>query len=34
MQSVMFEIENGAEPEEAAQNWIEENPEKVESWTE
>ncbi|MDN6254006.1 MAG: ABC transporter permease/substrate binding protein [Tetragenococcus koreensis] len=34
IQSVMFEIENGAEPEEAAQNWIEENPEKVESWTE
>ncbi|WP_202584027.1 ABC transporter permease/substrate binding protein [Tetragenococcus koreensis] len=33
IQSVMFEIENGAEPEEAAQNWIEENPEKVESWT-
>ncbi|GBD66415.1 glycine betaine ABC transporter permease/glycine betaine-binding protein [Tetragenococcus halophilus subsp. halophilus] len=34
MQSVMLEIENGAEPEEAAQNWISENPEKVEHWTE
>lgn len=33
IQSVMLEIEKGAEPEEAAQKWIEENPEKVESWT-
>lgn len=34
IQSVMLAIENGAEPEEAAQDWIEENPEKVEQWTE
>ena len=34
IQSVMLEIENGADPEDAAQNWIDENPEKVESWTE
>jgi len=34
IQSVMLEIENGADPENAAQNWIDENPEKVESWTE
>lgn len=34
IQSVMLAIENGAEPEEAAQDWIEKNPEKVEKWTE
>ncbi|KFN92636.1 substrate-binding/permease component of an ABC superfamily glycine/betaine transporter [Tetragenococcus muriaticus 3MR10-3] len=34
IQSVMLEIEDGADPEEAAQEWIEENPEKVEDWTE
>lgn len=34
IQSVMLAIENGAEPEKAAQDWIEKNPEKVEKWTE
>jgi len=34
IQSVMLEIENGADLEDAAQNWIDENPEKVERWTE
>ncbi|MGP6139310.1 MULTISPECIES: ABC transporter permease/substrate binding protein [unclassified Jeotgalibaca] len=32
MQSVMFELSEGVDPETAARNWIEANPEKVESW--
>ncbi|GMA52980.1 hypothetical protein GCM10025857_43370 [Alicyclobacillus contaminans] len=32
IESVMLEIEEGTDPEVAAQNWIEENPDKVEEW--
>ena len=32
IQSVMVDIENGMEPEEAAAKWIENNPEKVREW--
>ncbi|CDQ21108.1 glycine betaine/proline transport system substrate-binding protein [Halobacillus karajensis] len=34
MEEVMLEISNGTSPEEAAQNWIENNQDKVDSWTE
>ncbi|WP_347861235.1 glycine betaine ABC transporter substrate-binding protein [Salimicrobium sp. PL1-032A] len=34
MEEVMLEIQNGAEPEEAAKNWISNNEDKVSSWTE
>lgn len=34
MESVMLEISNGAEVVEAAQSWIDENQDKVDSWTE
>ncbi|WP_347552303.1 glycine betaine ABC transporter substrate-binding protein [Pseudalkalibacillus hwajinpoensis] len=33
MSSVMVEIHDGAKPEEAAQNWVKENSDKVEEWT-
>lgn len=33
MEEVMLEISEGAEPEEAAANWVEANPELVEEWT-
>jgi len=33
MESVMLEIENGTPEEEAAQNWISENQDKVDEWT-
>ncbi|MGO4960270.1 ABC transporter permease/substrate binding protein [Jeotgalibaca porci] len=34
MQSVMLEMSEGVAPEVAARNWIEANPDKVESWLE
>ncbi len=34
MGSVMVDINEGTKPEEAAANWIEENPDKVAEWTE
>ncbi|SFJ63587.1 glycine betaine/proline transport system substrate-binding protein [Halobacillus dabanensis] len=34
MESIMLEISNGTDVAEAAQNWIEENQDKVGSWTE
>ncbi|GEK90089.1 glycine betaine/proline transport system substrate-binding protein [Alkalibacterium putridalgicola] len=34
MESVMLEIQDGVDPEEAAQNWIENNQDKVSEWTE
>lgn len=34
IESVMFEIENGTDPVQAARDWMEANPEMVESWTE
>ena len=34
MESVMLEVSNGADEVEAAQSWIEENQDKVDSWTE
>ena len=34
MQSVMLEMSDGVTPEVAARNWIEANPDKVESWLE
>lgn len=34
MESVMLEITNGASEEEAAQNWIADNQDKVDAWTE
>ncbi|SFC69385.1 glycine betaine/proline transport system substrate-binding protein [Alkalibacterium subtropicum] len=34
MESVMLEIQEGADPEEAAQNWIDNNEETVSEWTE
>ncbi|WP_066174278.1 glycine betaine ABC transporter substrate-binding protein [Bacillus marinisedimentorum] len=34
MESVMLEVNEGADPEEAAANWIKENEEKVAEWTE
>ncbi|EXJ22730.1 Glycine betaine ABC transport system, glycine betaine-binding protein OpuAC [Alkalibacterium sp. AK22] len=33
MEEVMLEIEEGAEPEDAARNWIDNNPELIEEWT-
>lgn len=33
MESVMLEIRNGTPEEEAAQNWIDENQDKVDEWT-
>lgn len=32
IESVMLEVEEGTDPEEAAQHWIEDNPEKVSEW--
>lgn len=32
MEAVMLDIQEGAEPEEAAQNWVEENQDKVDEW--
>lgn len=32
IESVMLEVEEGTDPEEAARHWIEENPEKVSEW--
>lgn len=34
LEAVMLDVHEGAEPEEAAANWIEENQDKVDSWTE
>ncbi|MEL5939709.1 glycine betaine ABC transporter substrate-binding protein, partial [Tetragenococcus halophilus] len=34
IESVMLEMEEGDAPEEAAQHWIDNNPEKVEEWVE
>ncbi|GAA3012996.1 ABC transporter permease/substrate binding protein [Tetragenococcus solitarius] len=34
METVMLDIEEGADPEDAARDWINENPDKVEEWTE
>jgi len=34
MEAVMLEIQEGADPEEAARNWIEENEDTVSEWTE
>jgi len=34
MENVMLDIEEGASPEDAAQDWIDENPDKVEEWVE
>ncbi|GEK91298.1 hypothetical protein AKA01nite_09200 [Alkalibacterium kapii] len=34
MESVMLEIQDGADPEDAAENWIENNQDKVSEWTE
>lgn len=34
MEAVMLEIQDGVDPEEAAQNWIENNQDKVSEWTE
>ncbi|RDY66676.1 glycine/betaine ABC transporter [Halobacillus trueperi] len=34
MEEVMLEISDGASPEEAAQNWISNNQDKVDAWTE
>ena len=33
MGEIMIEIEDGVEPEEAARNWVEANPEKIAEWT-
>jgi len=33
MQSIMLDIEDGTDPEEAAQNWIDDNQDKVDEWT-
>ncbi len=33
MESVMLEVNDGADPEEAAANWIKENEDKVSEWT-
>ncbi|CQR47042.1 Glycine betaine/carnitine transport binding protein GbuC precursor [Paraliobacillus sp. PM-2] len=33
IESVMLEIQNGTDPEEAAANWIENNQDKVDEWT-
>lgn len=32
IQAVMMDIENGMKPEEAAEKWVENNPEKVKEW--
>lgn len=34
IESIMVDLEQGMPPEEAAANWIENNPEKVAEWTE
>ncbi|MDN6639167.1 MAG: ABC transporter permease/substrate binding protein [Tetragenococcus sp.] len=34
IETVMLAIEEGQDPEEAAQDWIDDNPDKVEEWTE
>jgi len=34
MEAVMLDIQEGSDPEEAAQNWIENNEDKVSEWTE
>lgn len=34
IEEVMLEVEEGTDPEEAAQHWIDKNPEKVEEWVE
>ncbi|MYL51161.1 glycine/betaine ABC transporter [Halobacillus litoralis] len=34
MEEVMLEVSDGASPEEAAQNWISNNQDKVDAWTE
>lgn len=34
MESVMLDIQEGADPEEAAATWVEENPDRVAEWTE
>lgn len=34
IETIMLEINSGAEPEEAAAKWVEENPDKVTEWTE
>lgn len=33
MESVMLDIANGMDPSQAAQKWIEANPDKVSEWT-
>lgn len=33
MEAVMLDINEGTDPEEAAQNWVEENGDKVSEWT-
>ena len=33
MESVMVEVSNGSSPAEAAENWIDANPDKVAEWT-
>ncbi len=34
MESIMLDIEDGADPEDAASDWIDENRDKVDSWVE
>ncbi len=34
MESVMLDIQEGTDPEDAARTWVDENPEKVAEWTE
>lgn len=33
MESVMLEINDGVEPEDAAADWVDANPDKVAEWT-
>ena len=34
MESIMLEIENGKDPEKATKEWIDNNRDKVDKWTE
>ncbi|GMA70921.1 hypothetical protein GCM10025879_21690 [Leuconostoc litchii] len=34
MEGIMLDIEDGADPEDAASDWIDENRDKVDSWVE